>query len=544
MESGKRHLAFVVLFYAVALLLGFVFTRVGLSTWDTTAHRQGMEWLIGKWTGQDVSAPFEAIKWYGPLWEYVLALFTGALRFLRDPTWVRHAVTFTLLPSTLVGTYLLLRKSDESLGTALLAVALLASNVRFVGHSLLNVKDFPFACGYLLCTLFLWILLKSKPGPPSSMLDRTGWLLAATLLSVVPYLLRAPVIAHWVLLVALCLWAALLESKEAGRRKWGVALLPLLTGPLVAWALWPTLWETGVGGFLQSFRFFSSFTWIGHVHLFGRSYVSNALPWWYGPAWIPVSWEPVGLAVLAIGGLAFVVLVTRTVLRTRSWAISLLLASLPVWVALFALAPWAAVLILRPVLYDEERHLLFAMPLLAVSAALGLRGLEERAKVGLSCLILVSAGLAAASWGKYAYVYKNPLLPHAANEDFMGDYWGAASGAMAQALYDHVPNGSWVVVIAPLDAFLEELQRRETSLFVAAHARKHFRLEDRGPASGPFYVVAMNRNRVSARVLEDIAAGRAREVWTERMPPGDSVAAVLAYYTEPCPHCRLKLRLL
>ena len=113
--------------------------------------------------------------------------------------------------------------------------------------------------------------------------------------------------------------------------------------------------------------------------------------------------------------------------------------TLPLWVAVFALAPWAAVLVLRPVLYDEERHLLFAMPLVAVGAALGLRGLAERVKVGLSWLVLASALLALASWGKYAYVYKDPILLGAANEDFMGDYWGAASGAMAQALYDHVP---------------------------------------------------------------------------------------------------------
>jgi hypothetical protein len=212
-------------------------------------------------------------------------------------------------------------------------------------------------------------------------------------------------------------------------------------------------------------------------------------------------------------------------------------------VAVFALAPWAAVLVLRPVLYDEERHLLFAMPLVAVSAALGLRGLTERVKVGVSCLVLASAAFALASWGKYAYVYKDPLL-HVTNEDFMGDYWGAASGAMAQALYDHVPGGSYVVVIAPPDPLLDELQRRETSLLMAAPVPKSFQLEDRGPPSGPFYVIAMNRNGIDRKVLEDIAAGRARQVWVEGMPPGNAVAAVLAYYTEPCPHCRFKLRLM
>jgi hypothetical protein len=533
-------------FSVAVLLLGFLLTRVGLSTWDTTAHRQYMEWLIGKWTGQEVPVPFETLKWYGPLWEYVLALFTRALRFLRDPLWVRHAVTFALLPWTLVGAYRALRAGGESRGTALLAVALLSSNIRFVGHSLLNVKDFPFACGYLLCTLLLWSLLNRKLLAPDSLLERPGWLFAATLVSVVPYLLRAPVVLHWLLLVALCLWAALLESKDLpGRRKWLVAALPLMTGPLMVWVLWPTLWETGLRGFPASFGLFSKFAWWGHVRLFGRSYLATEVPWWYGPAWIPVSWEPVGLAALAIGLPAFAVRAAREMLRARPWwSVSLLVRSLPVWVALFALAPWASVLVLRPVLYDEERHLLFAMPLLAVGAALGLGGLGEKAKVGLACLVLASVAQAVTSWGKYAYVYKDPLLPRTANEDFMGDYWGACSGAMAQALYDHVPDGSTVVVITPLDSLLEELKRREDSLLVGAPRPKSFRLEDKGPPSGPFYVVAMNRNGVNRRVLEDLAAGRAREIWSERMPPGDAVAAVLAYYTEPCPHCRFKLHLM
>ncbi len=544
MELFKRRpFTCFVVFYGGALLLGFALTRGGLSTWDSPAHRQYMLWLIGKWRGEELPLPFETMKWYSPLWEYVLALFTGALRFLDDPLCVRQAVTFTLLPSTLLVTYLALRRAGESRGTALLAVALVSSNVRFVGHSLINVKDFPLACGYLLCTLLLWNVLHQKMAGPSGMLGRPAWLFGATLLSVVPYLLRAPVIQHWLLLVVLGLWAGFRESKELPwRRKWWVVLLPLVTGPLVIWALWPTLWETGLRGFTESFSLFSKFSWLGRVRLFGRTYVSTELPWWYGPAWIPVSWEPVGLAVLAVGAAGFTVAVARAALEARSRLIPVLRESLPLWVALFALAPWVAVLALRPVLYDEERHLLFAMPLLAVSAALGLRALRERAKVGLSCLILASAAHAATSWGKYAYVYKNPLLPRSANEDFMGDYWGAASGAMAQALYDHVPSGSYVVVIAPLDSLLEELRRRESSLLVHAPEPKSFHLEDRGPSSGPFYVVAMNRNGVDRLVLEDIGAGRAREIWSERMPPGRSVAAVLAYYTEPCSHCRLKVR--
>src|SRR5262249_30209540 len=150
---------------------------------------------------------------------------------------------------------------------------------------------------------------------------------------------------------------------------------------------------------------------------------------WYPLVWIPLSWEPIGLAVLVLGLLAFGRVITRE-LRGLRPSVPALTDSLPLWSFVFALAPWVALLVLRPVLYDEERHFTFAMPLLAVCAGLGLRGLAERAKIAIAVVVLASALFGVASWGRYAYVYRNPLLRTAA-QDFKGDYWGVSSGAMA-----------------------------------------------------------------------------------------------------------------
>jgi len=528
-------------FYAISLLAGFVLTRVGTSTWDTAAHRDHMLWLIGKWQGQDLPLPYQELRWAGPLWEYVLAAFDRAFRFLKDPLCVRHAVTFTLVPVTLAGTVLLLRKAGETLGTALLAAALLLGNVRFIGHSILNVKDFPLACVYLLCTLLMWSLLHRKVGTAAELLSHPARLLLLTVLSVTPFLMQAPLITHWLFLCALCLYVALRESPTLTvKQRWLGVLLPVVAGPLVVWILWPPLWEAGIRGLADSVTLFSRFPWRGTVRLFGQNYPANELPWWYAPVWIPLSWEPVGLCLLAAGLIAFLFVVIRELRRPGGVSVTLLFDSLPVWVALFALAPWAAVLALRPVLYDEERHLLFAMPLLAVGAALGLGRLAEKTKVALAVLVLLSSLYSLASWGKYSYVYRNPLL-RAAPQDFKGDYWGVSSGAMVEALYDHVPDGAYVVVAALPEPITLEVERRETSRLFRGEPSKRFRLELKGPPSGEFYVVATNRNGTNRGILEDIAAGRARELWREEIPGGDA-AALLAFYTEPCPHCRLKVR--
>jgi hypothetical protein len=538
----RRPLLLAALGYLAALLAGFLLTRIGTITWDTVAHREHMLWLIGRWRGEDHRwLPYEELVWAGPLWEYVLAAFEGVFRFLRDPYCVRHAATFTLLPVTAVSVFLLLRKAGETRATAALAVALLLGNVRLVGHSILNVKDFPLACLYAVAALWMWSVLHEEG--TAGLFSRPRRLVALAVVSVLPYLMQPPVLSHWLVLSALCAFAAIREaSGVAPWPRWRSVVVPVATLPLLCWAVWPPLWDRGPAGLVASFSLFSKFPWRGTVRVLGTNYASNELPRWYGPFWIALSWEPMAFVVLAAGLVAFAYGVARTLLGTRTLATSILTDSLPVWVALFAAGPWAAVVALRPVLYDEDRHLLFAMPLLAVAAALGLRRLGERWKAGIAAIALVASLASTVAWGKYSYVYRSPLL-RTAPEDFKGDYWGVSSGAMAQALYDHVPDGAWVAVAALPEPVTLEVERRERSRLVRAEPPKRFRLEHKGAPSGEFYVLATNRNGTNHRILEDIAAGRALELWRDPVPGGEA-GAVLAKYTEPCPHCQLRVRLL
>jgi hypothetical protein len=524
--------------YPLFLLAGFAATRVGVSTWDTVAHEDHMKWLVGMWTGQDSPLPYETMMWIGPLWEYVLAAFCAVLAFLDDPLWVRHAVTLSLLPLTLLATYHLLRRAGETAGTALLAVALIVGNVRFLGHALLNVKDFPFACGYLLVTLLMWTLLRERVGTAEGLFRTPAWLVALVLLSVVPYLLRVPVLSHWLLLVLVCFGVALFGGESVGWRRRGlVALLPLVLGPLVVFAVSPGLWDAGVSGFAFTAGLFSKFPWEGSIRLFGREYFSMALPWWYALVWVPLSWVPVGLVTLVIGGVLFV----PRALREAAWLRSPRsqgppFGSLAVWVALFGATPWFAFLAMQPVLYDEDRHLLFAMPLLAVGAALGLRRAPERVKTALAAVIIVSSVWSAVSWGKHAYVYKNPLLPRSANADFMGDYWGVSTGALAQAAHDNVPDGAYLFLMGPGPTLTRELERREHSLLIRTPEAKSFDLRQKPRRRSPFYVVSINRSGASRPLLDDVDAGRARVLWRDDMPGGD-LAAVLVKYETRCEDC-------
>lgn len=538
----RRPVLALLLPYPLFLAAGFALTVIGTSTWDTVAHHHHQLWLIGKWRGEELPLVYPNMVWIAPLWEYVLAASCAVFDFLQDPLWVRHAVTFSLLPVTLLAVYQLLRRAGETAGTTLLAVALIAGNVRFLGHALLNVKDFPFTCGYLVVTLLMWTILRERMTPTARLLERPGWLIVLVLLSVVPYLLRVPVLLHWLLLVFLCLWVAASGAGEVTwARRGALALLPLLLGPLVVMVALPGLWDSGFSGLARSISLFSKYPWEGPVRLFGVELVSTELPWWYAPAWIAVSWVPIGLLTLVIGVILFVPRVVRDLWRLRPWPFQPLLGSLDVWVALFGGLPWVALLLMRPTLYDEDRHLLFAMPLLGVAAALGLRGVSGRVKSILALLVFTSAVWSAASWGTYAYVYKDPILPQTSGDDFMGDYWGVSTGALAQAIYEHVPDRGYVYMVGPRAALTREIDRRETSLVVRAPERRTFDLRQRARKRGQMYVAAVNRNELCRPLLEDVALGRARELWRGEMPGGD-VGALLVYYEGRCDDCPERLR--
>jgi hypothetical protein len=543
-EVLQRHpVLTLVLPYPLFLLAGLALVRDGTSTWDTVPHLQHGQWLIGRWHGEDLPLPYERMRWLGPLWEYVLSAFGAALSFLQDPLAVRHAVTFSLLPLTLLGMYLLLRRAGETAGTALLAVTLVAGNVRFLGHAVLNVSDFPFACGYLLVTLAMWVVLHERAGTPEALLRRPGTLALLTVLSVVPYLLRVPVFTHWLALVGISLWAAAETAKKPGAaRRWIIAGLPVVLGPLLVFAVSPGLWEAGPWGLVSTVSLFSRFPWEGEgtVRLFGVLHDVSRLPWWYGPAWIAVSWVPIGLVVLAVGGTLALPTVAREAWHRRPWPLQPVFGSHTVWVAVFAALPWVAVLALRPTLYDEDRHLLFAMPLLGVCAAFGLRSLPERSKGALAVLVLGSSLWSVIAWGRYSYVYKDSLLPRSANEDFTGDYWGVSMGPLTQAVHDLVPAGSYVLVMGRGDAFTGELERRGRSLLLEGSAARQYDVRQKARRRGQFFVAAINRDGSCRPLLDDLATHRSHEIWRAPMPRG-GLAALLVYYARPCGDCPKRL---
>jgi hypothetical protein len=530
---------------AVALAslgLGFVLTHAGVATWDSLPHLQRSRWLLQQYglrAGGGGGGPPFMLRWYGALWALLLGVMSEIVfGFLRDPTWVEHAVNFALFPAGLALTFRLLARAGVDRSTALLAVAMLFGMIRLGGHALLNVNDFPFAMSYLLVTLYGWVALRdgarAAGGYRWTVLARVGIACA------IPTLIRPPVAVHLVTLAAfLIVQAAWGRAAAPVRRRLALVLVPLGAAALFIWALSPAIWGGGGAGWRgwgAAVVKFASFPWKGGVRFFGHGAAAASEPRWYALVWLPVILNPVVFLALLAGLLAPLrggAQPTQSfVLDTRRGPFDL---SLRRWLALHAAAAWAGVMLIHPVLYDEERHILFLYPPLLVLAALGLDRLSARKKQIVAALAIGVSLVSYARWGRYSYVYESPLIGRAQPDRFTGDYWGACVPLAVTALGDVAPPGADVFVRGPYDAAAVQYQRLREGRLTARPGFGPYHLVAAPPLRGRYFAVAYNRSdpgsgRPDNQVeLDAVRAGQARLLWRAPMPGSQSACVIVEH---------------
>ncbi len=512
--------------FVLSCLLGFFLSRNGVVTWDDLSHLDQSRWLMSKYgLIREQVTLLTIVKWYGPLWEIILGFFSGLFGFLKDPLWVRHSVTFALFPMTLVLTYLLLVRAGFARSTAFLASSLLFGLIRLGGHALVNVKDTPLACSFLLATISLWILLRESQITSGGKGFTYKSLILMALVAMTPYLIRPPVMLHIAgLLAFLTLYMILtlpdLKSLSITKRILSI-LIPVAAGLAFLWLSFPTIWDFGWRGWISSFKLFKSFPWDGLVTFYGQTMVSTQLPRWYPLVWIPVIMHPIVLVCVAAGLTAGIFF--RKMAIGHSFEIPTFLGkwnlSFPLWLGIVTLGGWLAVLIQKPVLYDEERHVLFLFPPLILLGALGLDFLKAKIKIVLAAAVIAASLLSYAQWGRYAYVYKSPIIGDIHANRFMGDYWGAGVIPCLRALEGRVPPGSRIFVPGPVFAAILGKNSLSENRLLGKDIFKSYVIVDQAPESGPYWAIFNRLPFNHEGVIKD--THEVKRIFETTMPPGD-----------------------
>ncbi|MGK2961467.1 MAG: ArnT family glycosyltransferase [Gemmatimonadaceae bacterium] len=352
------------------------------------------------------------------------------------PFETRH---FLIALTGLAGIFLTWRTA-ELLGGALagfLAAVFLAATPVFFGHMFMNPKDMPFAVLSLAATYLLLRAYDRLPALPWRTVLAVGIVIGLGLgvrIGALMLLGYAVVLASFWILAAH--WpdgrptAPGLRESVAGI---GVSLARIF---VVAWTVmlvwWPYAQLNPLLNPLRAFRRAANFTDFPADVLYGGRYIpSSALPLDYIPGSFLIT-LPEYYAIALIGGcLALAALLIGPRARPHLDRDAVAKLAFLLFTILF---PLATIFLLRPILYDANRHFLFIVPPLAVLAALSLALVFRTAapkfiKSVVAVAIATSLVLTVADMIRlhpYQYIFYNRAfggLP-AARGQYETDYWG------------------------------------------------------------------------------------------------------------------------
>jgi 4-amino-4-deoxy-L-arabinose transferase-like glycosyltransferase len=210
------------------------------------------------------------------------------------------------------------------------------------------------------------------------------------------------------------LWIHRLKGRSAG-----LLLVCWLTAGLIAYEVWPHLWETPLRSFWDSLFLLADFN-IHDVLYRGVVYRSDALPWHYLPTLLGLQLTEVVVPFLLLG--------LPSIIRSarREAGQQALLIGAGLWFVI----PVAATQLPGAGLYNGFRLLLFALPPLFIGLGFGLQRIFQsvrapRAQWLLWGLILVPGVWGIASLHPYEYAYFNAYAGglRGTQAEFDQEYW-------------------------------------------------------------------------------------------------------------------------
>lgn len=299
---------------------------------------------------------------------------------------------------------------------------------RFVGDSLMNPKDIPFAAGYIMAIYNMAAVLNRMPNPGRwnmvgiavglgiALGTRAGGLLSFGILGMfagLHFLLKNGGFAAF--------------TKAATLKKYALVTLGLaVAGYVFALLFWPFGLHAPLSNPMVALSKFSDLEVKIRVLFEGVNMMSDKTPWNYAIKWIGYT---IPLAAL-VGMAGFVVLIPRMLRRLN-----------PLWVFLAffaAIFPVFYVVYKNSVIHDGWRHLTFAYPPMAACAALFWNELTtffaekkyvQWAVYGVMGLLLADSGAFIAANPSMPYVYFNPIVggTSGAYGEFETDYWGIST---------------------------------------------------------------------------------------------------------------------
>ncbi len=369
------------------------------------------------------------IKYYGALFELATGATNQLLGFDKtEPRYyqVRH-VWNAFFGAVAMYFLALFVGQIAGLRAAIVSIVLLFFSMRFLGHSLFNPKDIPFAAGYMIGLYYLYHLLKEMPNPSRSVLVGLG---VGVIASVGIRVGGVLIIAYVALILGLHFiythgFRALFKDLKKVKPYLRALLIPCVAGFGLSLLVWPYGLIDPFAHVPEAFEAFKNFRTAIKVLFSGAMVWSFDIPVRYILTWMLITWPIFSLLGLILGSIFL-----RGILKTYN-PIAILFAG-------FAFTfPIVYVLLQGSMLYDGWRHFLFTYPpavaLVTLAWCYLLKKFTHRPKIHYGVWALLAlAGLDSAIFlvrnSTTPYVYFNPTIGgmKGAMGTFELDYWGVS----------------------------------------------------------------------------------------------------------------------
>jgi len=382
--------------------------------------------------GKDTSSidtPISFLKYYGQSIDNFSYLINKLFGF-QEPYLTRHIINAIAGAATVAFTGLLAAEL-AGYGAGIIAILFLLLSPVFLGHTYNNLKDVPFALGYIVSIFFLLKFLRQLPriniGFLAGIAAGTGFAISVRVggLVIIPIILSFSALMAWI------------RQPAGNHAKWifflkfsAAMVLTLFLACFLGVAGWPYGLQDPIGHSLESLNQMTHYI-VNLRQLFeGKLIWSQDLPWYYAPKYFLIT-SP----VIILAG----VFLSWPLLKKQG----LMVFSLLLFCAFFPLL-W--VIIKHSNLYGNIRHLLFIYPILVVLSACGWSFLARQfnkpaLRWGLAALLV--AGLA----GPLGHIIKNHPVEYV--------YFNRVSGGVAHA-YSRYETDYYFHSLGPAVKWLEK----------------------------------------------------------------------------------------
>lgn len=278
-----------------------------------------------------------------------------------------HLINFLFFAGAVFVFFLIGKKIFKNWIVALLGCLFLVLSPRIFGHAFYNPKDIPFMDAYIV-TIYTMLLFLEKKNIFTAILHGIAIAVACGIRT--PGLIIIPITCAFYffdLFLAKSTWKVY--------RK-GLALLILsgtITVLLVYWFT-PFLYGHPVTNFILTFNLMKKYSWNG-TQLYLGSLINPNIPWHYSLVWFSISSPPFYVALFGLGSVTLIIRSLKSRLREHFRALRDLYL-----VGACAVLPIMAVIVMKSVIYSDNRQMYFCYPALLLISLYGFNFLIEKLK--------------------------------------------------------------------------------------------------------------------------------------------------------------------